>query len=315
MPINIDNDLPVKKILESENIFVMDERRALSQDIRPLEIVILNLMPLKEDTELQLLRSLSNTPLQVNIRFIRVVSHEARNTAQAHLERFYSSFETIRSHRFDGMIIPGSPVERLHFPEVEYWHELTEIMDWSQTHVTSTLHICWGAQAGLYHHYGVNKYDLPEKISGIYAQDTLHRSVELTRGFDDRFYMPQSRYTSIRREDILSNPRLRLLVDSQETGPFLILGDEGRNVFVTGHPEYDTMTLAQEYTRDCAAGLQPALPVNYFPQDDPNATPSRAWRCHANTLYTNWLNYYVYQVTPYILDAPDTDSDSDTQEN
>jgi len=301
MPINIDNDLPVKKILESENIFVMDRDRALSQDIRPLEIVILNLMPLKEDTELQLLRSLSNTPLQVNITFIRTVSYDSKNTALSHLERFYSSFEAIRSHRFDGMIITGAPVEKLPFEEVAYWKELTEIMDWAETNVTSTLHLCWGAQARLYHHYGIPKYALEKKISGVYRQTTLHHKVELTRGFDDTFLVPQSRHTTILREDVRNNDRLQILAESEETGPYLILGDGGRNIFVTGHPEYDALTLHTEYLRDTDRGLMPDIPANYYPDNDPTQKPMRSWRCHASMLYANWLNYYVYQVTPYIL--------------
>ena len=301
MPINIDNDLPVKKILESENIFVMDRDRALSQDIRPLEIVILNLMPLKEDTELQLLRSLSNTPLQVNITFIRTVSYDSQNTAMSHLERFYSSFEAIRSRKFDGMIITGAPVEKLDFEDVKYWPELTAIMDWSQTNVTSTLHLCWGAQAGLYHHYGIPKYNLDKKISGVYLQNTLRQKVELTRGFDDTFLVPQSRHTTIHGEDVRKNERLEILAESDVTGPYLILADGGRNIFVTGHPEYDAMTLHSEYVRDTSRGLDPDIPLNYYPDNDPAKKPMRSWRCHANTLYSNWLNYYVYQVTPYVL--------------
>ena len=301
MPINIDNDLPVKKILESENIFVMDQSRALSQDIRPLEIVILNLMPLKEDTELQLLRSLSNTPLQVNITFIRTVSYESQNTALSHLERFYSSFEAIRSRKFDGLIITGAPVEKMEFEEVKYWPELTEIMDWSQTNVTSTLHLCWGAQAGLYYHYGIPKYNLDQKISGVYLQNTLRQKVELTRGFDDTFLVPQSRHTTIHTEDVRKHPELEILAESDITGPYLILADGGRNIFVTGHPEYDALTLHSEYVRDTGRGLNPEIPVNYYPNNDPTQKPMRSWRCHANTLYSNWLNYYVYQVTPYVL--------------
>jgi len=301
MPINIDNDLPVKKILESENIFVMDRDRALSQDIRPLEIVILNLMPLKEDTELQLLRSLSNTPLQVNITFIRTVSYDSRNTALSHLERFYSSFEAIRHRKFDGLIITGAPVEKMEFEEVKYWHELCEIMDWSETNVTSTLHLCWGAQAGLYYHYGIPKYNLDKKISGVYLQNTLRQKVELTRGFDDTFLVPQSRHTTIRKEDVLKVPGLEILAESDVTGPYLILADGGRNIFVTGHPEYDAMTLNSEYVRDMGRGMNPDIPLNYYPDDDPTKKPMRSWRCHANTLYSNWLNYYVYQVTPYVL--------------
>ena len=301
MPINIDSDLPVKKILESENIFVMDRERALSQDIRPLEIVILNLMPLKEDTELQLLRSLSNTPLQVNITFIRTVSYDSQNTAMSHLERFYTSFDAIRNRKFDGLIITGAPVEKMDFEEVKYWPELTAIMDWSQTHVTSTLHLCWGAQAGLYHHYGVPKYNLDKKISGVYLQNTLRQKVELTRGFDDTFLVPQSRHTTIRSEDVRKVKELEILAESEVTGPYLIIDEGGKNVFVTGHPEYDAMTLDSEYVRDTGRGMNPDIPVNYYPDNDPTKKPMRSWRCHANTLYSNWLNYYVYQVTPYVL--------------
>ena len=301
MPIKIDSDLPAKKKLEQENIFVMDEARALSQDIRPLEIVILNLMPLKEDTELELLRSLSNTPLQVNVTFIRTMSYESRHTALEHLERFYSSFDAIRRKKYDGLIITGAPVDRMPFEEVEYWPELTRIMDWADENVTSTLYLCWGAQAGLYYRYGIPKYELPRKLSGIYRQKTLRHSVPLVRGFDDEFLVPQSRYTSVRREDVEKDRRLEILAESEETGPYLIIGDEGRNIFVTGHPEYDTLTLDREYRRDQDRGLEPVVPVHYYPGDDPDCKPGRSWRCHANTLYSNWLNYYVYQVTPYVL--------------
>lgn len=301
MPIRIDNDLPVKKILEEENIFVMDADRAMSQDIRPLEVVILNLMPLKEDTELQLLRSLANTPLQVNISFIRTGTYESKNVAQKHLERFYTTFEDIKHRRFDGMIITGAPVEKLNFEEVEYWDELTEIMDWSEKNVTSTLHICWGAQAGLYYRYGVRKYDLPKKLSGIYAHYPIHKKTPLVRGFDDNFYVPQSRYTGVSRADIIANEKLEIVSESEETGPYLIIAEDGKNIFVTGHPEYDTLTLDQEYKRDMGKGMNPEIPCNYYPDNDPAKKPIKSWRCHANTLYFNWLNYYVYQVTPYVL--------------
>ena len=299
MPIKIDNDLPVKKILEEENIFVMDADRALSQDIRPLEVVILNLMPLKEDTELQLLRSLSNTPLQVNITFIRTGTYESKNVAKVHLERFYSTFEEIKKRRFDGLIITGAPVEKMDFEEVKYWEELTKIMDWSKENVTSTLHICWGAQAGLYYRYGVNKYDLPEKLSGVYEHHTFHRRTPLVRGFDDSFFVPQSRYTGVNKEEIEQNPLLEIVAESEISGPYLIIAEEGKNIFVTGHPEYDTMTLDQEYRRDVEKSLKPAMPVNYYPNNDPTKTPIKSWRCHANTLFFNYLNYYVYQRTPY----------------
>lgn len=301
MPIKINNDLPAKKRLEEENIFVMDEDRALSQDIRPLKIVILNLMPLKEDTELELLRSLSNTPLQVNVTFIRTMSYQSKNTNLEHLERFYSSFEAIRDQKYDGLIITGAPVEKMAFEEVEYWKELTQIMDWADKNVTSTLFLCWGAQAGLYYHYGISKYELPKKLSGIYRQKTIRHSVPLVRGFDDEFFAPQSRYTTVKKQDIEREGRLEILAESEETGPYLILGDGGRRIFVTGHPEYDASTLDREYHRDIARGLNPSVPVNYYPSDDPGQSPTRSWRCHAMTLYTNWLNYYVYQVTPYVL--------------
>ncbi len=301
MPIRIDNDLPVKKILEEENIFVMDADRAMSQDIRPLEVVILNLMPLKEDSELQLLRSLANTPLQVNISFIRTGTYESKNVARKHLERFYTTFEEIKHRRFDGMIITGAPVEKMDFEEVEYWDELTKIMDWSETNVTSTLHICWGAQAGLYYRYGVRKYDLPKKISGIYKHYTFHKKTPLVRGFDDSFLVPQSRYTGVSREDILANDKLEIVSESDVTGPYLIIAEGGKNIFVTGHPEYDTMTLDQEYKRDVDKGIHPEIPCNYYPEDNPDNKPVKSWRCHANMLYFNWLNYYVYQVTPYVL--------------
>ena len=301
MPIRIAKDLPVKKILEEENIFVMDEDRAMSQDIRPLEVVILNLMPLKEDTELQLFRSLANTPLQVNLHLICTGTYEPKNVAKKHLESFYTTFDEIKHKRFDGMIITGAPVEKLDFEDVEYWDELTQIMDWSEKNVTSTLHICWGAQAGLYYRYGVHKYDLPKKFSGIYKHYTFHKRTELVRGFDDSFLVPQSRYTGVSKEDIVANDRLEIVSESDVTGPYLIIGDGGKNIFVTGHPEYDALTLDQEYKRDLDKGINPEIPCNYYPDDDPTKKPIKSWRCHANTLYFNWLNYYVYQITPYIL--------------
>ncbi|MCM1288829.1 MAG: homoserine O-succinyltransferase [Clostridium sp.] len=301
MPIRIDNDLPVKKILEQENIFVMDENRAMRQDIRPLDILILNLMPLKEDAELQLLRSLSNTPIQVNISFIRTVSHEAKHASQSHLERFYTDFDSIKHRKWDGLIITGAPVETMEFEEVEYWDELTQIMDWSKDNVTSTLHICWGAQAGLYYRYGVSKIRLEKKLSGVYKHYTFHKRTPLVRGFDDSFLVPQSRYTGVDKEAIVNNPLLEIVAESKITGPYLIIAEEGKNIFVTGHPEYDTLTLDQEYKRDLAKGINPDIPVNYYPDDNPDNKPIKSWRCHANTLYTNWLNYYVYQVTPFEL--------------
>ena len=309
MPIRIDNDLPVKQILEEENIFVMDENRATTQDIRPIDILILNLMPLKEDTELQLLRSLSNTPLQVNITFVRTMSYESKHTSREHLEKFYSNFREVRKRKWDGMIITGAPVEKMKFEDVEYWDELTKIMDWAADNVTSTLHICWGAQAGLYYHYGINKYELPKKLSGIYEHRTMHKSQELVRGFDDTFLAPHSRYTGIDAVAVRNNPNLVILADSIICGPYIIVGEGGKNIFITGHPEYDALTLDQEYHRDLGKGLEPDIPVNYYPDDDPTRPPIKSWRCHANTLYTNWLNYYVYQSTPYDWTARRTEEE------
>ena len=299
MPIRVDNNLPVKKILEEENIFVMDENRSNSQDIRPIDILILNLMPLKESTELELLRSLSNTPLQVNITFVRTSSYESKHTSKEHLKQFYSKFKEVKSRKWDGLIITGAPVEKMDFEEVEYWDELTDLMDWSKENVTSTLHICWGAQAGLYHRYGIPKYEMEKKLSGIYRMKTYHKRTELVRGFDDTFLVPQSRYTGVSRTAVKKHPDLEILADSEECGPYLIIAEGGKNIFVTGHPEYDTLTLDKEYKRDIKKGINPDMPVNYYPDDDPTRKPVKSWRCHANTLYTNWLNYYVYQQTPY----------------
>lgn len=299
MPIRVDNNLPIRKTLEDENIFVMDENRSNSQDIRPIDILILNLMPLKENTELELLRSLSNTPLQVNINFVRTSSYESKHTSKEHLEQFYLKFREVKSRKWDGLIITGAPVEKLDFEDVEYWDELVDIMEWSKTNVTSTLHICWGAQAGLYYRYGIPKYEMEKKLSGVYRMTTFHKRTELVRGFDDTFLIPQSRYTTVRREDIDRNPHLEIVADSEECGPCIIIGDGGANIFVTGHPEYDILTLDSEYKRDLGKGIDPDIPVNYYPDDDPSKKPVKSWRCHANTLYTNWLNYYVYQQTPY----------------
>ena len=299
MPIRIDDDLPVKKILEDENIFVMGTRRAVGQEIRPLNILILNLMPLKEETELQLMRSLSNTPLQVNITLLRTMTYQSKNVTKGHLDRFYEDFSSVRNKKWDGFIITGAPVEKYEFEDVDYWDELREIMDWSEDNVTSTMHICWGAQAGLYYRYGVRKYDLPKKLSGIYEHHTFHRKTPLVRGFDDSFFVPHSRYTGVSKEDIVNNPHLDIVAESEEAGPYLIIGDGGKNIFVTGHPEYDVLTLDKEYKRDKKKGLNPDIPVNYYPDDDPTRKPVKSWRCHANTLYANWLNYYVYQITPY----------------
>ena len=299
MPIRVQNDLPAKKILEDENIFMMDENRSLSQDIRPLKIAILNLMPLKEDTEVQLMRSLSNTPLQLDVTFLTTVTYVGKNTATSHLDTFYLTYEDVKEQKFDGLIITGAPVETMDFEDVAYWQELKQIMDWSETNVTSTLHICWGAQAGLYHHYGVRKLDLSEKLSGVYRHEVHFRREPLVRGFDDEFYAPHSRYTEMSAEDIHANEKLKVLADSKEAGIFLVLAEEGKNIFVLGHPEYDRITLDKEYKRDVNKGINPALPVNYYPNNNSEEKPLLLWRAHANTLYTNWVNYYVYQKTPY----------------
>ena len=289
MPIKIQRDLPAKAILESENIFVMDEDRARTQDIRPLEILILNLMPIKEETETQLLRALSNTPLQIDCTFLMLCTHVSKNTSASHINKFYVTFEEICRKKYDGMIITGAPVEMLDYEEVTYWDELSKIMEWTKEHVTSTLHICWGAQAGLYYHYGIPKYLRDKKLSGIYEHRVLHHKVPLTRSMDDYIMAPHSRYTEVRREDVEKHSNLQILADSQEAGLFLIMSRDGRQIFVQGHPEYDRMT------------LNPQLPCNYYENDDPFAKPVLCWRNMANTLYSNWLNYYVYQVTPYEL--------------
>lgn len=301
MPIKIQNGLPAKAILEAENIFVMDEARAVSQDIRPLQILILNLMPVKEETETQLLRALSNTPLQVDCSFLMMQSHKSRNTSQSHLNKFYHYFEDIRKKRYDGMIITGAPVEHMKFEEVNYWKELCGIMEWSKKHVTSTLHICWGSQAGLYYHYDIPKYPMKAKLSGVYEHRTRHRKTPLIRSMDDYVYCPHSRYTEVRREDIEERPELSILAESEEAGVLLIMEKSGSRIFVQGHPEYDRMTLHMEYKRDLAKGIHPSLPVNYYKDDDSTTRPVLSWRNFSNTLYANWLNFYVYQNTPYEL--------------
>lgn len=301
MPIRIQNDLPAKKILEEENIFIMDEARAMHQDIRPLQIAILNLMPLKEDTEVQLLRSLSNSPLQVDITFLATDTYVGKNTATSHLDKFYQSYEEVKNRSFDGLIITGAPVEQMEFDEVIYWEELKKIMEWSKTNVTSTLHLCWGAQAGLYYHYGVKKYPLEQKMFGIFGHKVLKRREPLVRGFDDYFYAPHSRHTETSREEILKNEELTILAESEEAGVFIVIAKEGRQIFVMGHPEYDRVALDKEYKRDTAKGLEIEVPRNYYPEDNTNERPNLIWRAHANILYSNWLNYYVYQITPYEL--------------
>ena len=299
MPIRIPDQLPSKDILESENIFVMTELRAMHQDIRPLRLLILNLMPTKIITETQLLRKLSNTPLQIEVEFLQTISHTAKNVDHEHLSSFYTTFDDISARRYDGMIITGAPVENLEFEEVDYWRELCDIMEWSSHNVHSTLHICWGAQAALYYHYGIQKHSLGPKLSGVFQHSVLKQQSPFFRGFDDVFYMPHSRYTCVLEADILAVPELELLSVSDDAGVFAVKSTDNRRVFITGHPEYDSDTLAIEYFRDIEKGLPVEIPKNYFPNDDPGATPSVHWRAHAQLMYSNWLNYYVYQSTPY----------------
>lgn len=301
MPIKVQSDLPAKGILENENIFVMDEYRAMHQDIRPLQICILNLMPVKQDTELHLLRVLSNTPLHIEVSFMKMNSHISLNTPIQHLNRFYNTFDELRSRRFDGLIITGAPVEQIPFEQVDYWPELCEIMEWAREHVTSTLHICWGAQAGLYYHYGMEKIMLPEKLFGVFEHKVMNRKIPLVRGFDDIFYIPHSRHTAVRDKDIKACPELTVLAESGKAGVCLCMTKEGREIYVMGHPEYDRYTLHNEYVRDKEKGLPIRMPENYYPEDDPEKRPYLQWRSHSNNLYSNWLNYYVYQVTPYEL--------------
>ena len=302
MPIKVQGDLPAKEILERENIFVMDEHRAMHQDIRPLEIAIVNLMPLKEETELHLLRSLSNTPLQVDITFVAVSSHQSKNTSASHLNKFYVSFEDIKKRKFDGMIITGAPVEQMEYEEVDYWEEITAIMDWSRDHVTSTVYLCWGAQAALYHYYGIPKHQLDKKMFGLFWHQVYNRKEPLVRGFDDVFLAPHSRHTEVRTEDIRACEDIKILAESDEAGVFLAMAGNGKDIFVMGHFEYDRLTLDGEYRRDLNKGLEIQIPKNYYEDDDASKRPRLMWRSHANNMYTNWLNYYVYQVTPYILD-------------
>lgn len=304
MPIKISDHLPAAGILEQENVFVMYEDRAYRQDIRPLHILILNLMPNKITTETQLLRLLGNTPLQVDVDLIYTASYNPRNTSTEHLTKFYETFDQVRDRRYDGMIITGAPVELMAFEDVAYWPELAEIMQWSQTHVYSTLHICWGAQAGLYYHYGIPKYDLPGKMFGVFPHSrSWTRPVKLFRGFDDVFYVPHSRYTEVRRQDLEQVSGLRILSESEVSGVYAVSDLTGRQIFLTGHSEYDPLTLKYEYERDLERGLAISLPVNYFPEDDPKQTPVVNWRSSAYLLFANWLNYYVYQETPYDLTA------------
>nr|WP_320024489.1 homoserine O-succinyltransferase [uncultured Acetobacterium sp.] len=301
MPIKIPNNLPASQILSNENIFVMDANRASHQDIRPLKIAILNLMPTKISTETQLLRLLGNTPLQIEVTLLQTKTYESKNTSSEHLGSFYCYFEDIKDQRFDGLIITGAPIETLEFEDVDYWDELTQIMDWSKTNVFSTLHICWGAQAGLYYHYGIQKYLLPEKAFGVFEHHLEQSYVKLFRGFDDTFYAPHSRHTSIHRELIDAHPDLEVMAASNEAGVYIAIAQNGRQIFVTGHSEYDPETLKGEYDRDVSQGKPINVPMNYYPNDDPTQPPVVRWRGHANLLFSNWLNYYVYQETPYEL--------------
>ena len=302
MPINIPNNLPAFETLQNENIFVFSEERAKHQDIRPLKIAIMNLMPTKIVTETQILRLIGNSPLQVDIELLHPKSYTSRNTPEEHLSLFYKTFDEVKDQKFDGLIITGAPVETMPFEEVAYWDELKEVMDWSVTHVFSTFHICWGAQAGLYHHYGIPKYPLPEKMFGVFPHTLNQKYVKLFRGFDDVFYVPQSRHTEVKREDIEKIEGLDILSESEESGVYIVASRDGRQIFVTGHSEYDPTSLNDEYVRDINKGMVIETPRNYFPDNDPSKPPIVKWRGHANLLYTNWLNYYVYQETPFDLD-------------
>ena len=303
MPIQIPNDLPAAETLKNENIFVMNQTRAQTQHIRPLEIVLLNLMPTKIVTETQLSRVLGNTPLQVHLELMMISSHKSKNTPEEHLLSFYKTFDELKERKFDGMVITGAPVENLPFEEVDYWDELVRIMEWSKTHVHSTFHICWAAQAGLYYHYGIQKHPLPEKLFGVYPHHADYKRAILLRGFDDEFWAPHSRHTTIDRADVEAVPGLKILASSEEAGVYIIMNKEGRQIFVTGHSEYDPDTLEREYLRDKAQGLPIHVPVNYYPNDDDTKPPIVRWRGHGNLLYSNWLNYFVYQTTPYDIMA------------
>ena len=302
MPIKIPNELPAYKTLTNENIFIMDENRAVTQDIRPLKIAIVNLMPTKIDTETQLMRLLGNTALQVEVTLLHTKTHLSKNTSREHLTAFYKTFYDIQDENFDGMIITGAPVEQMPFEEVSYWDELCEIMEWSKTHVHSTFHICWGAQAGLYYHYGIQKYQLDKKLFGVFPHKVVRKSSILFRGFDDEFMVPHSRHTTIYKSDIQACPKLKILAESEEAGVYAVSIKDGKQIFITGHSEYDSETLNKEYVRDKTAGLPIEVPKNYFPEDDDSKAPRVTWRSHANLLFSNWLNYFVYQTTPYDLD-------------
>ncbi len=299
MPVRVPVSLPAVEALREENIFVIDEQRASSQDIRPLRIAILNLMPLKIMTETDLLRLISNTPLQIELDFIDTDSHVSKNTPREHIETFYKSFNDIKSNNYDGLIITGAPVEKVRFEDVDYWNELTRIFDWAKTHVTSTLYICWAAQAGLYYHYGVPKYVLDKKISGVFKHRIDDELNPIFRGFDDVFYVPHSRFSEVRRVDIEKVPELKIIAESDESGIYMVMARGGREFFITGHSEYSPYTLDYEYRRDVDKGLNPAVPANYYVDDNPDNPPIVRWRSHGNLLFTNWLNYFVYQETPY----------------
>lgn len=302
MPVNVPNNLPAIDVLKEENIFVMENSVAIHQDIRPLRIAILNIMPIKSTTETQLLRILSNSPLQLEIELFYLDEHESTHTPKEHLMVFYKTFKEIKNKRYDGMIVTGAPVERLEFEDVDYWEQMKEVMDWSTTHVTSTFFICWASQAALYHLYGVPKYMLPKKLSGVFSHNVLNTKIPIVRGFDDAFVAPHSRFTGIKSSDILKNQELEIVAESEEAGPYIIISKDGRQVFVPGHSEYDPLTLKEEYFRDINKGMKVDIPRNYFPDNDPTRDPIVQWRSHANLLFLNWLNYYVYQQTPYIID-------------
>ena len=302
MPIKIQDGLPAADILTKENIFVMTETRAVTQDIRPLKIVILNLMPLKKNTEVHLLRLLSNSALQVEVDLIHTATYESKNTAQDHLSAFYKTFNQVKGNKYDGMIITGAPVETMDFEHVNYWPEIEDILKWTESNVTTTLHICWGAQAGLYYHYGVPKHPVENKISGVFEHNVLNNKEAIIRGFDDKFLAPHSRHTEIRREDIEKIDDLDIISESDEAGIYIVMARQGRQIFVTGHSEYDPLTLKDEFVRDSKKGMDPVIPKNYFPNDNPSEHPKVSWRSHAHLLFANWLNYYVYQMTPYNLE-------------
>ncbi len=302
MPIKIPADLPATETLHKENIFVMTESRATTQDIRPLKILLLNLMPTKIATETQLARLLGNSPLQVDMEFLQTASHTPKNTSAEHMISFYKHFEDVKDNKYDGLIITGAPVEQMPFEEVEYWDEICRIMEWSKTNVTSTFHICWGAQAGLYYHYGIQKYPLDKKLFGVFLHKAEYKRSMLLRGFDDEFWVPQSRHTTVLREDIEKHPELKILASSEEAGVYAVATERGKQIFITGHSEYDADTLKNEYLRDKNAGLPIDVPKNYFPNDDDTKEPVVRWRSHANLIYSNWLNYFVYQITPFNID-------------